>query len=91
MCLQRRIYRRWNIISKCAATQYTTTFGIVMFLGSAKGAERLHGTPPRLLWSEQDMTEPERQEYGAAKEGSAPLPSLNSYFSQMKHFGNEKK
>ena len=39
-----------------------------------RGAERRRGTPPRLFWAAQDMTEPERWEYGAAREGNAPLP-----------------
>ena len=43
-------------------------------LKECRRAERRRGTPPRLFWTEQDMTEPERREYGAAREGSAILP-----------------
>ena len=43
-------------------------------LKECRRAERRRGTPPRLFWTEQDMTEPERREYGTAREGSAILP-----------------
>ena len=41
-------------------------------LKECKGAERRRGTPPRLFWTEQDMTVPEPQEYGS--EGGVPHP-----------------
>ena len=46
-------------------------------LKECKGAERRRGTPPRLFWAAQDMTEPERREYGAPKGGGAPLISAS--------------
>ena len=39
-------------------------------LKECEGAERRRGTPPRLFWVGQDMTVPERREYGAEREGS---------------------
>ena len=44
-------------------------------LKECEGAERRRGTPPRLFWAEQDMTVPERREYGAEGEENTLLPS----------------
>ena len=46
-------------------------------LKECRGAERRRGTPPRLFWTEQDMTEPERVEYGPERGTGAPLPSAS--------------
>ena len=46
-------------------------------LKECEGAERRRGTPPRLFWAEQDMTVPERREYGAEGEGSTSPPSAS--------------
>ena len=38
-------------------------------LKECREAERRRGTPPRLFWSEQDMSEPTATEFGTGREG----------------------
>ena len=40
-------------------------------LRECEGAERRRGTPPRLFWSEKDMTKPERRERDGCQSANA--------------------
>ena len=44
-------------------------------LKECEGAKQRRGTPLRLFWAEQDMTMPERREYGAEGGGGSAPPS----------------
>ena len=46
-------------------------------LKECEEAERRRGTPPRLLWAQQDMTAPEPREYGPEERGTTPTPLVS--------------
>ena len=60
-------------IQKRQHTVYNTIRGRDV-LKECEGAEWRRGTPPCLFWAEQDMTVPERLDYGAEGEGSTHTP-----------------